>query len=88
MDPLHIEQLDQFHMQCLRNMQHKMAGQVSNVEVLEKCKIPGIKSLLLKAQLRWLGHVARMKDSRLPKAILYSQLKDGTQHHGRPLLHY
>ena len=33
--------------------------------------------LLIQRNLRWVGHIHRMDDSRLPKQILYSQLKEG-----------
>ena len=33
-------------------------------------------------QLRWLGHVIRMEDSRLPKQILYGELAQGTRSAG------
>lgn len=33
--------------------------------------------MTIRSQLRWCGHLVRMDESRLPKAIFYSQLKYG-----------
>lgn len=38
-------------------------------------------------QFRWLGHVSRMKESRLPWQILYSELTTGNRPRGCPFLH-
>ena len=67
-----------------------MAGQagLSNLQVLEKCGLSSIESLLIKAQLRWSGHVVRMDNSRIPKMLLYGQLKEGHRTQGRPLKRY
>ena len=31
--------------------------------------MPGVEAVIMKAQLRWVGHVVRIDDSRLPKMI-------------------
>jgi len=38
--------------------------------------------------MRWLGHVCRMHDSRMPKDILYGELATGTRSTGRPSLRF
>ena len=43
---------------------------------------------LLKWRLRWLGHVRRMDEGRIPKDILYGLISEGKRRRGRPLLHY
>ena len=39
-------------------------------------------------RLRWLGHVLRMSDECIPKALLYSELVVGKRNFGRPRLRY
>ena len=38
--------------------------------------------------MRWLGHVCRMEDGRIPKDMLYGELALGSRSVGRPLLRY
>ena len=66
----------------------KWQDKVTNVEVLERAGLTSIEALLMKSQLRWAGHVARMENSRLPKQIFYSELTQGVRGKGRPLLRY
>ena len=85
----HVKQLDQFHLRCLRSIcRIKWQDMIPNTEVLEKCEMPGIESMLIKSQLRWAGHVMRMNDKRIPKAVFCAQLKEGKRNPGRPRLRY
>ena len=79
----HVVKLEQFHMRCLRRIAHvKWQDRIPNTEVLKICDITGIEAFLLAAQLRWTGHVIRMKETRLPKQVFYSQLQHGTRSRG------
>ena len=76
----HIKQLDQFHMRCLRKIGNiKWQDMVHNTEVPKKCNMPGIEALLLQAQPRWCGHIVRMKNDRIPRAVIYGQLTEGSR---------
>ena len=82
----HIKQLEQFHMRCLR----KIAGirwqdRVSNTRVLEMCGISGMESFLLQSQFRWVGHIVRMPDFRIPKQAFFGQLASGCRLQGGPV---
>ena len=41
-----------------------------------------IKDILRRHRLRWLGHIARMEDHRLPKQMLFGELKKTQPRHG------
>ena len=88
----HVHSLDQFHMRCLRTIAKiKWQDMIPNAEVLAMCRIDGIESFLHRVHLRWIGHILRMPNDRLPKAVLsllYGQLADGGRNRGRPLKRY
>ena len=63
-------------------MKIKWQDKVSNNEVLEHSNTPGVQAIIMTAQLRWSGHILRMEDCRLPKKILYGELKEGTRSRG------
>ena len=55
-------------MHCLRRILGiTWQDRVANKVVLEKAKIPSLYTLLKQRRMRWLGHVTRMKDGRIPK---------------------
>ena len=41
---------------------------------------------LSQRRVRWLGHVLRMGDERIPKSLLYSELVDGRRKRDLPIL--
>ena len=53
----------------------KWQDKVTNVEVLNDSSMLSIYSLLMKRRLRWIGHVRRMDDGRIPKDIMFGELK-------------
>ena len=45
-------------------------------------------SLLIQRRLRWLGHAHRMEPDRLPREILYGELRESVRRVSRPMLLY
>ena len=79
----HVKKLDQFHLRCLR----KICGiswkdRIPNTTVLKRCEIEGIEAVLIKGQLRWAGHLTRMEENRIPKALFYGELVGGQRSRG------
>ena len=62
--------------------------QMTRPSVLKTASPPSIESILLQVQLRWAGHVTRMEDVRMPKAVFFSELQEGKRNHGAPRKHY
>ena len=84
-----IRRLDQFHLRCLRKIARvKWQDRIPNTDVLNICGIMGIEAFLLKAQLRWVGHIMRMPDSRIPKQVFLGQLAVGKRLQCGPVLRY
>ena len=45
---------------------------------------PSVERHIIKAQLRWASHLARMEDHRIPKAFLFGKLENGERSVGIP----
>ncbi|XP_067902230.1 transmembrane protein 138 isoform X1 [Heterodontus francisci] len=66
--------LNSFHLRCFRRILGiRWQDCISNTQVLEAASIPSIYTLLSQRRLRWLGHVSRMADGRIPKNTLCSE---------------
>ena len=61
---------------------------VTNQEVLDTAGLTSIQLMLLRAPLRWTGHVVRTTDRRIPRQLLYGELKHGSRKQGRPELRH
>lgn len=81
--------LNAFHMRNLRRLLGiTWQDRVSNADVLARTSTLSMFAILSQRRLRWLGHVCRMEDGRIPKDILYGELATGTRPTGRPALRY
>ena len=81
--------LNTFHLRCLRRIQGiSWQDHVPNKQVLEQAGIQSVLAILSQKRLRWLGHVRRMQDGRIPKDILYGELATGSRPAKRPVLRY
>ena len=84
-----ITLLQWFHQCCLFSILGiKWQDHVSNKEVLKRASLPSIESIFLQVQLRWAGHVSRMEDVRMPKAVFFSELQVGKRDRGAPRKRY
>ena len=61
---------------------------VSNLEVLRRTNCVSLENILNRNKLRWVGHVIRMEDVRLPKQLLYGELSLGARNAGGQLKRY
>ena len=79
----HIRALEQFHIRCLqRILGITWRDRVPHSEILAKTNCRSIEATITQHQLRWLGHVIRMPSNRLPRRVLYGQLRHGRRSAG------
>ena len=75
----HAKRLNHFHTSCRRKLlKTKWQERVPDTEVLKRAGMQSVHTLLKFAHLRWTGHIIRMSDERLPKKILYGELRRKT----------
>ena len=81
--------LSAFHMRILRRILNiTWQDKVPNNTVLERAGCTSMFTLLKQRRMRWLGHVVRMDDGRIPKDLLYGELVQGKRATGRPQLRF
>ena len=61
---------------------------VANKDILDRTGLPSMEDLLIRKNLRWIGHLVKMSPDRLPKQVLYSQLSSGHRKRGHPRLRF
>ena len=54
----------------------------------KRASLPDMESILLQVQLCWAGHITRMEDICVPKAVFFSELQEGECDRGAPRKHY
>ena len=74
----HFRKLSKVHLRHLRQiLQISWKDHIPYVKVLRRANMSTIEATLTASQLRWTGHIIRMNDSRLPKAVFYGELTEG-----------
>jgi len=74
----HIRALETFHIRCLQTiLRVHWWDKIPHVEIRRRAGTTCLETILLRRQLRWLGHVIRMPGNRLPRSLLYSELSCG-----------
>jgi hypothetical protein len=85
----HFNKLTNFQLRHLRQMlKLQWSDKIPNVDVFGRAGMPSVEALITKAQLRWTGHVVRMEENRLPKILLYGELRGGRRSVGGQKLRY
>jgi exonuclease III len=85
----HLKGLEKYHQRCLRRiLKVRWQDRRTNNSILQETNSSSIEAMIIKHQLRWTGHVVRMPDSRLPKQIMYSQLRNGQRNQGGQFKRY
>ena len=56
---------------------HQMAKSCVERRSPQETHLPSIGSILLQVQQLWAGHVTRMEDVRMPRAVFFSELQEG-----------
>ena len=71
-----ITPLAVFQMNCLQRICGiSLRDHVPNNVILNRCNTSSVESQLRSKRLRWLGHTFKMPNDRLPKKLLFGQVK-------------
>ena len=85
----HIITLTRLQLRHLRSILNiKWHDPVPGVELLHRAHTASVEALVTVAQLRWAGHVQWIANNRLPKAVFYSELRQGKRSHGGQKLRF
>ena len=66
----------------------RMTDRISYSRLYKKCGLIQLSRAITRERLKWLGHVLRMKDGRLPKIVLFGQPSRAKRKVGHPRLEW
>ena len=85
----HIKKLNHLYMTCLRKiLSITWQKHFPDTDVLTWASLPSDYIILMQSQLRWAGHVVRVKDHCLLKKLLYGELSQGMPSKGDQKRHF
>ena len=62
-------------MKCLRKIcKVSLKDKINNDLILGWCNVAKVSNIVSHRRLRWLGHLARMPNERLPKIVLFGHM--------------
>ena len=77
-----IAKYNVFQTRCLRKIcRVNLKDKINNERILDWCSVAKVSNIVSHRRLRWLGHLARMPDERLPKRVLFGHM-DGSGRRG------
>ena len=80
----HIQRLNTFINRCIRTILGlSLFDKLRNTDLRRRANIERVETILQRRRLRWLGHIERMKNTRLPKQLLVSKFEEGKRPHGK-----
>ena len=70
---------------CLRNILGvTVLDRLHSDIIRQKCETSSMAGIIKECRLRWLGHVGRMGNKRLPERMSFARTKEGQRNRGRP----
>ena len=82
-----VRRLRSFHNPCIRTIlgvskHQQWRDRITSKQLASPFGMEPIEDLLMVHRLRWLGHLGRMEDERLPKKLLFGELVKKRPCHG------
>ena len=81
-----IRAIESTHIRLLKRiMGVTWKDRIPHTEILKRTNCYSIEAMLIRRQFRWVGHVLRMPEHRLPRQVLCGELSQGKRSRGAPL---
>ena len=73
-----VRRLEAFHIRCLQNILGvSWQDRIPHATIFKSADVNSIECMVITRQLKWVGHVIRMPENRIPRQVFYGELKTG-----------